>query len=210
MTTLPSPVRVVPADQAPWDDLRTVFGTRGTGQRCWCQRYRLARGESFGSVPVEDRADRLRRQAGCDGGLEEGEVTSGLVAYADEEPVGWCAVAPRPAHAGLLRVFRVPWEGREEDRADPHVWAVTCLFVRARRRRRGVSRVLAAAAVEHARRHGARAVEAYPMTTTTGIEEELHVGTVPTFAAAGMTVVSRPSPRRVVMRLDLRRPSGGV
>jgi hypothetical protein len=67
-----------------------------------------------------------------------------------------------------------------------------------------VSRALAAAALEHARRHGARAVEAYPMTTTAGIEEELHVGTVATFAAAGLVEVGRPSPRRAVMRLELR------
>ncbi len=204
MTSAPGPLRVVPADHASWDDLRTVFGTRGSGQRCWCQRYKLARGESFGSVPSEDRADRLRRQTGCGGGaLEDGEITSGLVAYAGEDPVGWCAVEPRPAYAGLLRVYRIPWEGRAEDRHDEGVWAVTCLFVRAGHRRRGVSRALAAAAVHHARDHGARALEAYPTTTTAAIAEELHVGTVPTFAAAGLEVVSRPSPRRVVMRLEL-------
>ena len=66
-----------------------------------------------------------------------------------------------------------------------------------------MSRALAAAAVHHARDHGARALEAYPTTTTAAIAEELHVGTVPTFAAAGLEVVSRPSPRRVVMRLEL-------
>jgi hypothetical protein len=30
----------------------------------------------------------------------------------------------------------------------------------------------------------------------------MHVGTEGTFAAAGFTEVSRPSPRRVVMRID--------
>ena len=203
VTPVPGPVRVVPADQAPWEHLREVFGTRGAGSRCFCQRYKLDRGESFGSAPPEDRADRLRRQAGCDGALAAGEVTSGLVAYAADEPVGWCAVEPRPAYAGLLRVYRVAWEGREQDRTDPDVWAVTCLFVRAGRRRRGVSRALALAAVEHARAHGARAVEAYPTTTTAAVDEELHVGTVPKFAAAGLVVVARPFSRRAVMRLDL-------
>ncbi len=197
------PVRVVPADQTSWDDLRAVVGTRGAAALCWCQRYKLGRGESFGSTPREERAERMRLQAGCDGGLAAGDVTSGLVAYSGDLPVGWCAVEPRPAYAGLVRVARVPWVGREEDRADPGVWAVTCLFVRAGHRRRGVSRALALEAVAHARRHGARAVEAYPMTTTAAIDEELHVGTVPTFAAAGMVVVSRPTPRRVVMRLEL-------
>ena len=87
--------------------------------------------------------------------------TSGLVAYLDAEPVGWCAVEPRPHYAGLVRVFRVPWEGRDEDRADPGVWAVTCLLTRAGFRRRGVSRALARAAVDFARERGAVSEDLY-------------------------------------------------
>jgi GNAT superfamily N-acetyltransferase len=194
-------LRVVPANQATWEDLQQVFGTRGAGYRCQCQRYKLAPKESFGSVPVEDRAFRLRQQTDC-GHPDSGE-TSGLVAYLGDEPVGWCAVEPRPAYVGLTRVFRVPWEGRNEDRTDETVWAVTCLFTRAGFRKRGVSRALARAAVDHARAGGARALEAYPITTTTVIQDELNVGTVATFAAAGLTQVSQPTPRRVVMRVDL-------
>lgn len=192
-------LRIVPADQVPWEDLAAVFGTRGVGSRCYCQRYRLARGESFGSFPVEERADRLREQSGCD---RPGSPTSGLVAYLGEEPVGWCAVAPRSTYPGLVRVFTVPWKARDEDRSDASVWALTCLFVRAGHRRQGVSGELARAAVEHARARGARALEAYPMVTTAAIEEELHVGTVTTFADAGLREVGRPTKRRVVMRID--------
>ena len=110
---------------------------------------------------------------------------------------------PRAAYTGMARVHRVPWVGRDEDKADRTVWAVTCFVTRAGFRRRGLTRVLAAAAVEHARSQGARALEGYPITTTEVILEELHVGTVATFAAAGLQVVSRPTPRRVVMRIDL-------
>ncbi len=192
---------VVPADQAGCDDLQTVFGTRGQGARCQCQRYKLHPRESFGSFPVEERADRLRRQTDC--GNPGSGTTSGLVAYLDGEPVGWCAVEPRPAYRGLLRSGRVPWEGRSEDRNDESVWAVTCLFTRAGYRRRGVSRALARAAVGFARDRGARAVEAYPITTTDVVLEELHVGTVSVFADAGMVEVSRPTKRRSVMRVEL-------
>jgi GNAT superfamily N-acetyltransferase len=111
-------------------------------------------------------------------------------------------VEPRSHDGGLVRVFRVPWQGRDEDRTDETVWAVTCLFTRAGHRRRGVSRTLAQSAVTYARERGARALEAYPITTTQVIEEELHVGTIATFAAAGLVEVSRPTPRRVVMRID--------
>jgi GNAT superfamily N-acetyltransferase len=191
---------VVPANTVGWEELRLVFGSSGAASRCQCQRYKLAPKESFGSFPAEERAFRLRQQTDC--GEPGSGTTSGLVAFDGDDPVGWCAVEPRTEYAGLLRVFRVPWEGREEDRADPTVWVVTCLLTRKGFRKSGVSRALALAAVDFARERGARALEAYPITTTDVITEELHVGTVPTYAAAGLAIVSRPSPRRVVMRID--------
>lgn len=201
-------MRIVPANEAGWEDLRAVFGTRGTGATCFCQRYKLAPREAFRSFPAEERAHRLRAQTEC--GNPGAETTSGLVAFVDDEPAGWCAVEPRPAYDGLVRVFKVPWEGRSEDKADERVWAITCLFTRAGFRRRGVSRALAAAAVGHARSRGARALEAYPIVTTSVISEELHVGTVGTFAAAGLMEIGRPSKRRAVMRIDFDSQSGGT
>ncbi len=87
--------RVVPASTATWEDLREVLGTRGATGRCQCQRYKLGRGESFGSFPVEERAGRLRQQA--DPG-HPGAPTSGLVGFLGADPVGWCAVEPRSAY----------------------------------------------------------------------------------------------------------------
>ena len=195
-------VSVVPANEASFEDLQEILGTRGPGSRCQCQRYKLLPRESFASVPSDVRADRLRRQTDC--GHPSAQETSGLVAYAGSQPVGWCAVEPRCHYDGLVRVFKVPWEGRDEDKADESVWAVTCLFTRAGFRRRGVSRALARAAVDFARERGASALEAYPMTTTRAIAEELHVGTCDTFAGAGLQEVSRPTLRRAVMRIDLQ------
>jgi GNAT superfamily N-acetyltransferase len=195
-----SPISVVPANEASCEDLQTIFGMRGQASRCQCQRYKLRPREAFASFPVEERAFRLREQTDC--GHPASDATSGLVAYLDGEPVGWCAVEPRTAYTGLVRNNRVPWEGRDEDKADDSVWAVTCLFTRAGFRKRGISRALALAAVAFARERGARAIEAYPITTKKVIVEELHVGTEATFANAGFTEVSRPTLRRVVMRID--------
>jgi GNAT superfamily N-acetyltransferase len=201
MTATDSAISVVPANEAAWEDLQTVFGARGPASTCQCQRYKLRPRESFRSFPAEERAHRLREQTDC--GHPEAGATSGLVAYLGGEPVGWCAVEPRPAYTGLVRNNRVPWEGRSEDRADDSVWAVTCLFTRAGFRKRGVSRALARAAVDFARGRGARAIEGYPMTTKNAILEELHVGTEGVFAGAGFAEVSRPTVRRAVMRIDL-------
>jgi hypothetical protein len=64
---------------------------------------------------------------------------------------------------------------------------------------------MARAAVDFARKRGARALEGYPMITHPGQEVtwgELHVGSRSIFAAAGFAEVSRPTLRRVVMRID--------
>jgi len=178
-----------------------VLGTRGYHSGCWCQRFKI-RGREWDSdsVSVGERANRLRQQTRC--GQPEADTTTGLVAYLDGEPAGWCAVEPRTSY---VRLGRVPWAGRAEDKTDDGIWAVACFVTRPGFRRRGVSRALARAAVDFARRRGARALEGYPMITQPGQEiawGELHVGSRSAFAGAGFAEVSHPTLRRVVMRFD--------
>ena len=196
----PTDLTIVPANEVSWQDLQAVFGTRGDPSRCFCQRYKMAPRESWASVGAEELAGRFREQSEC--GNPRSSTTSGLVACLDGEPVGWCAVEPRPAYPRMLRNVRVPWEGRTEDKHDEGVWAVTCFVVRTGFRKRGISHALARAAVDFARERGARALEGYPITTKNVILPELHVGTVGAFEAAGFTEVSRPTIRRAVMRID--------
>jgi len=62
--------------------------------------------------------------------------------------------------------------------------------------------------VGFARENGARALEGYAMITRPGqavVWGELYVGSRSIFADAGFAEVSRPTPRRAVMRIDLRR-----
>lgn len=194
-------VRVVPANEASWDDLQAVFG-RGAAARCQCQRIKLGDRDWY-AMPVADRAQRLREEADC--GHPEADRTSGMVAYLDGQPVGWVAVEPR-AHYRRLRGSSVPWSGRTEDPDDPDVWAIVCFAIRPGYRGQGLTGPLAAAAVEYARVHGARAVEGYPMVPKPGQTVswgEMNVGSRSAFAAAGLRDVSRPTTRRVVMRLDL-------
>lgn len=127
---------VVPANEATWADLAAVFGVRGPAARCWCQRYKLAAGEAFESCPPEDRADRLRDQT--DAGHPGPAATNGLVAYADDEPVGWCGSSrERPIEGSsatpawrpgsdAMRIARIRrsgqsrvcWSGRATDGAE--------------------------------------------------------------------------------------------
>ncbi|WP_353953241.1 GNAT family N-acetyltransferase [Knoellia sp. S7-12] len=188
-----------PANESSWSDLQAVFGTRGPAARCQCQRYKLQRRESFAQHRVEERQDRLREQTDC--GHPGSEYTSGLVAYWDGEPVGWCAVEPRPAFPGLQH-SPVPWADRDQDRMDESVWSITCVLARTGHRRRGISKALIRAAVDRAREGGAKAVEAYPMTTGSAISEELHHGLIDSYLEAGFLELGRPTSRRAVVRLD--------
>jgi GNAT superfamily N-acetyltransferase len=192
-------LKIVPANEASWEELQAVFGS-GDASRCQCQRYKT-RGWHW-AIPSEELAARLREQT--DSGHPEAEGTTGLIAFLDDEPVGWCAVEPRTEYVRLLG-NRVTWAGRHEDKTDASVWAVVCFYTRTGFRRRGVSRALARAAVDYARDRGAGALEAYPMITTPGKEitwGELHVGSRSIFADAGFTEVTHPTLRRFVMRID--------
>ncbi|QEO10336.1 GNAT family N-acetyltransferase [Protaetiibacter larvae] len=195
-------IRVVPANQVSWDQLQTVFLQGGEAAACQCRWFRVT-GREYSEMPREERAARLREEAAC--GHPDARTTSGIVAFIDDEPVGWCAVGPRTSYPRLA-TLRVPWTGRAEDRGDADVWAVVCFAVRAGFRRRGVSGALAAASVDFARERGARAIEGYPKQLAPGKEEvwgELFVGTPSIFAAAGFREVSHPTLRRSVMRREL-------
>ncbi len=51
---------ILPFNEASSEDLQAVFGTRGQASRCQCQRYKLRPRESLASFPAEERAHRLR------------------------------------------------------------------------------------------------------------------------------------------------------
>jgi GNAT superfamily N-acetyltransferase len=195
-------LRIVPANEASWEDLQEIFGTTDYPGLCRCQRLKV-RGWIWRDSTHEERMAMHRSQTAC--GNPDAASTSGLVAYVDDEPAGWVAVEPRTAYP-KLRTSRIPWTGREEDKSDDSVWAVTCLIVRKGYRGRGLTYPLARATVDYARERGARALEAYPMITQPGkviTWGELHVGARQVFEEAGFAEVSHPTPRRVVMRIDL-------
>jgi len=194
-------VRVVPANEASWDDLTAIFGKTDYAPRCRCQRLKV-KGWIWRDSTQAERDAMQREQTAC--GEPDAPATSGLVAYVDGDPAGWVAVEPRIAYP-KLRTTRIPWTSRTEDRDDASVWSVTCFIVRKSYRGRGLMYHLAHATIGHAREKGARALEGYPMITQPGKDVtwgELNVGARQAFEEAGFTEVSHPTLRRVVMRVD--------
>lgn len=191
-------LRIVPANEATWDDLQAVL--TGVAGRCQCQRQRLG-DHDWWHMPTSERGAILREETHCDD--PRATETIGIVAYDGEEPVAWCAV-DRRAMFGRLRGSPVPWAGREEDPDDDTVWAIACMIVRKGHRQRGITYPLVAAAVEHARSRGAAAIEGYPLLAGTGkvIWDEMNVGPLGPFVAAGFREITHPTKRRLVMRID--------
>jgi GNAT superfamily N-acetyltransferase len=121
----------------------------------------------------------------------------GILAYADGEPVAWCAIAPREVYVQLQRSRVLKPIDTEP------VWSVSCLFVTRGYRRRGVSVALLREAGTFAASQGARIVEGYPVEPYSGKMPDAFAwtGTVAAFRAAGFKEAARGSPKRPIMRL---------
>ena len=190
-------IDIVSIADAPWPDVQTVFGTRGDPSTCWCQYFKMSNAE-WKNASRATCEPLLQQQ------VQDLEPAPGVLAYLAGEPVGWCAVEPRPNYARLDRMRIL--SGSPEQPDDPSVWAVTCFVVRVGFRRKGIGGALLAGAIDHARRGGARVVEGYPVDPAQRAKvssAELYHGIVSVFERAGFREVARPTPDRAVMQLDL-------
>ena len=184
------------------DDFGEVLrGNFGAG--CWCTFPRITEAETR-ALPGEGSVSRRRRAVMTE--LATRDPAPGLLAYEDDAPVGWVAVAPRHE---LKRTDR----SRATPRVDDiDVWVIPCVTVRKGARGRGIAVALIRAAAQYAARFGAPAVEAYPRAGNerTG-DDNAYFGTEPMFRRAGFRVIRGPLENRpgnwiarVVMRYDLR------
>jgi GNAT superfamily N-acetyltransferase len=180
-----------PLSPARWPDVERLFGERGACAGCWCMYWRLpARRYAAGQGEGNRRAFRRLVMDGA---------AHGVLAYADGEPVGWCAIGPRssfPRLAGSRILAPVD---------DRPVWSVTCFFIGAGHRRRGLSAGLLDAAAGHAARHGARLLEGYPHDPRGAAMAAAFAwtGLAAAFTRAGFEECARRSPGRPIMRRTL-------
>ena len=134
-----------------WPNIETLFGTNGACGGCWCMWWRLPRGGKLWDKCKGSTNKRTFKKL-----VTSGKVY-GCLAFAGEEPVGWCCVGPRADFPRLerTRALQTDW--------DEHTWSVVCFYIRAGWRRRGVATALLKEAVKVARGNGARKLEAYPV-----------------------------------------------
>ena len=177
-----------PVTPERWQDLEKLFGERGACAGCWCMYWRLTRAE-FDEKRGEGTKRALKKI------VNAGQVP-GILAYAEGEPIGWCSVAPREDFPVLdrSRIFK-----RVDDQP---VWSVVCFFIARPFRRKGVTVKLLLAAVEYAKRHGAKIVEGYPVEPKkdTIADTSAYTGLVSAFRQAGFVPALRRSETRPIMR----------
>jgi GNAT superfamily N-acetyltransferase len=136
--------------------------------------------------------------------VAEADPAPGVVAYLDDEAVGWCGLWPRARMERLVRSRTIPVID------DVPVWSVVCFLVRVGYRRKGVARALLDGAIAFARDRGAPALEAYPVEPAGQRVDAAfgYVGFVPMFEAAGFRQIVETAARsdrrpRILMRLEL-------
>jgi GNAT superfamily N-acetyltransferase len=171
-----------------WKDLESLFGERGACGGCWCMWWRLARSQF-------EKQKGSKNKAALKKIVRSGQVP-GILAYAQGKPIAWCSVGPRETYPALER-------SRTLKRLDHEpVWSIVCLFVAKPFRDQGVSVRIIKAAVNYAKKNGAKIVEGYPKEPKKGRWPDAFVwtGHVSAFRKAGFAEVHRGSPPRPIMR----------
>jgi GNAT superfamily N-acetyltransferase len=188
--TAPSPIEVRPVTADRWDDLVELFGPKGVSG-CWCMWWRMP-AKDFPAKAYEGNRRAMRAI------VRRGDVP-GLLAYREGRPVGWVSIAPREE---FTRIERSRVLGPVDD---AKVWSVVCFFIHRTQRGSGVGTVLLEAAIELARKRGARIVEGYPVDPLGGRASNAgaFTGLEKMFRDAGFKEVERRSASRPIMRKTL-------
>lgn len=83
----------------------------------------------------------------------------GILAYANQSPIGWCSVAPNTEFPRFQNNQSDNFHNAKTK------WSIVCLYVEERFRRNGVSYALVSEAVKFSVSKGAKEVGVYPIKT---------------------------------------------
>lgn len=150
-----------------------------------------------GPVSVGQSAGEINKRGLRD--LVDSDVAPGLIGYLDGVAVGWISLGPREDY---LKLQRSPIMKPVDD---SEVWSIVCTFVDKAHRGQRLQHRLLDAAIDFARDHGVRTLEAYPVDKPQRSHDDfMYFGSRSLYERAGFTEIVRRSPTRVVMRRKLR------
>ena len=190
-TTETLTLSIRPLTRNLWNDFEELFGANGACGGCWCMFWKL-RGKAYD----EARGTETRQMHKS---IVDSGVSTGLLAYLHGEVVGWVAIEPRSAYPKLAHSRALkPVDSQP-------VWSVTCFFVSRKFRRKGITVELLKAAVEHARSHGGRIVEGYPVDAKKDMAAPFaFTGTASAYQQAGFKEVARNTATRPIFRFVIK------
>lgn len=177
-----------------WDDVVALFGAKGACGGCWCQSWRIGKGEKWDAVKGEEARRRLEHQ------VKTGQAHA-ILAYVDGRPIGWAAFGPRRDFAKLDRAPSLAC-----DDADV-VWSLPCFFVTAGHRGQGVAGAMLDAATAAIKARGGAIAEGYPVKPPADGKPLpaafAWTGTRSLFAGKGFAIVGNPEGGKARVRKSL-------
>ena len=146
-------LRIRPLQRNDWPVIETLFSANGACGGCWGMWWRVP----MGGKTWEAGKGEPNRQAFK--ALVESGRAHGLLAFAGDEPAGWCALGPRGDFPRIeSKALAADWDAR--------TWCLNCFFIPRRWRGFGVASTLLQAAIGYARKHKAARLEGYPVVPT--------------------------------------------
>ncbi|BCG80238.1 N-acetyltransferase [Mesorhizobium sp. 113-3-3] len=139
---------IVPLAPGLWPDFEDLFGKQGACYGCWCTHFRLA-------TAARRESSRERNKDHIKARIEAGPPP-GLLALEDGKAVGWMQIGPRADVPEWNNKGRGSAPIDPADASDPAVWAISCFFIRAKARGRGITHRLVEGGIDFARSNGAR------------------------------------------------------
>ena len=171
-----------------WNDFEKLFGERGACGGCWCMYWRL-RNKDFESQKGIGNKKAMKKLVG-----EKEQI--GIIMYLNNNPIGWCSVAPREDFIRLenSKILK-PVD-------DKFVWAIVCLFIDKKQRRKDYSVELLKAVIEIMNKKDVKILEGYPHEPKNNNMPDVFAwtGISSAFVSANFKEVTRRSEKRPIMR----------
>ena len=181
-----------PVTKENWKDFEKLFGEKGACAGCWCMSWLLTK-KDFDANKGAGNKKKMKK-------LVDNNTKPGILAYFNDVPVGWCAVAPRENYIRMenSRVLQ-----RIDDKP---VWSVVCFFTHKDYRRQGLSVELLNAVKEFVKMNKGKIIEGYPVEPSSGkiVDVFAWTGLAPAFRKAGFKEIIRRSDTRPIMRFTIK------
>ena len=179
-----------------WSAMERLFGPNGACVGCWCMCWRTETYAAWCKIKGDGAKKAFMNL------VQKGKA-KGVLAFAQNEPIGWCSFGPRTDFPVLQRSKAYA----RDDVSD--IWSITCFFIHHGWRRRGLARKLLKAAVEIMQKRGVKTIEAYPVTTT---KEGRKLGSslawtgpLKIYEELGFKTVQSINPLRPLVRLESKK-----